>query len=154
LQREPFHEDATRGVSKLHQGLEDFKSAPSIERLLQLCDSDKRWSNFNRVKKRHDYLKSQTFGNYQVDILAPRNFLAHGIPERQDSGALRFNYRGKVYDFDESVSEQLRKSIISYRHLFSEMRDNLRTTGSPIAAVVNAVAEVAESIIEAGLKPQ
>lgn len=149
-----FHEDATRGVSKLHQGLEDFKNAPSIERLLQLCDSDKRWTNFNRIKKRHDFLKSQTFGNYQAEILIPRNFLAHGIPERQESGALRFNYRGKEYNFDENVSEQLRKSIISYRHLFTDIRDNLKIAGSPIAAAVEVVADLAESFIESGLKPE
>lgn len=120
-----FHEDASGGLTKMQQGLEDFAKAPSIEGLLELCDSDKRWSNFNRVKKRHDSLKSRSFGNYQSDVLKPRNFLAHGIPEKLDDGTLRFTHRGSSYDFNEQVSEQLRKAIIQYRDVFTTIRDIL-----------------------------
>lgn len=120
-----FHEDATRGVGSLQQGLADFAQAPSIEGLLALCDSDKRWTNFNRIKKRHDFLKSRSFGNYQSDVLKPRNFLAHGVPERLDGGTLRFTHRQASYDFSDQVSEQLRKAIIQYREIFTEIRDAL-----------------------------
>lgn len=120
-----FHEDASRGVTGMQQGLADFAQAPSIEGLLALCDSDKRWSNFNRIKKRHDFLKSRTFGNYQSDVLKPRNFLAHGIPEKLDDGTLRFTHRESTYHFNEQVSEQLRKAIIQYRDVFTEIRNIL-----------------------------
>jgi hypothetical protein len=120
-----FHEDATGGLTKLQQGLADFEQVPSIEGLLALCDSDKRWSNFNRIKKRHDFLKSQSFGNYQADVLKPRNFLAHGVPEKLGDGTLRFVHRGASYDFNDQVSEGLRKTIIRYRKVFTEIRDAL-----------------------------
>lgn len=120
-----FHEDASDGVTGMQQGLLDFAQAPSIEGLLALCDSDKRWSNFNRIKKRHDYLKSRSFGNYQSDVLKPRNFLAHGVPEKLDDGTLRFTHRNGSYDFNEQVSEQLRKKIIHYREVFTDVRNIL-----------------------------
>lgn len=122
---ERFHEDASRGVTSQQQGLTDFAQAPSIEGLLALCDSDKRWSNFNRIKKRHEFLKSCSFGNYQLEVLKPRNFLAHGIPEKRDDGTLRFTYRDASYDFNDHVSERLRKTIIQYREAFTEIRDVL-----------------------------
>lgn len=121
-----FHEDALRGVTNLQQALEDFRGAPSIEGLLQLCDSSKRWSNFNRVKKRHEILKAHSFGDYQAEVLMPRNSLAHGTPEKQKDGTMRFTYRDTVYDFNEQISEQLRKSIIQYQKRFTEIRNLLR----------------------------
>jgi hypothetical protein len=121
-----FHEDATGGLTKLQRGLADFEQAPSIEGLLALCDSsDKRWSNFNRIKKRHDFLKGRTFGNYQLEVLKPRNCLAHGVPEKLGDGTLRFTHRGVPYDFNDQVSEDLRKTIIRYRKVFTEIRDAL-----------------------------
>ncbi|MGV0961329.1 MAG: hypothetical protein ACOYB1_16005 [Limnohabitans sp.] len=122
---ERFHEDALRGLTDLQQALEYFRNAPSIDGLLKLCDSDKRWSNFNRIKKRHDTLKAQSFDNYQVDVLKPRNLLAHGIPEKMQDGTLRFTYRGATYDFNDQVSENLRKSIIQYQKKFTEIRNIL-----------------------------
>ena len=120
-----FHEDATKGLTGLQQGLVDFEQAPSIDGLIALCDSDKRWSNFNRIKKRDDFLKNRSFGNYQTDVLKPRNFLAHGVPEKLDDGTLRFTHRGAAYEFNDQVSEQLRKTIIQYREAFTEIRDIL-----------------------------
>lgn len=121
-----FHEDAARGVTTQQQGLDDFLRSPSVEGLLALCDSsDKRWTNFNRIKKRHDDLKTHSFGNYQSEVLRPRNSLAHGVPEKMEDGTLRFNHRGSTYVFNEQVGEQLRKSIIQYRKAFTEIRDIL-----------------------------
>lgn len=122
-----FHEDATGGLTGLQQGLIDFEQAPSIEGLLALCadSSTKRWDNFKRIKKRHDYLKSRSFGNYQSDVLKPRNFLAHGVPEKLDDGTLRFTHRNASYDFNDQVSEQLRKMIIQYREVFTDIRNAL-----------------------------
>jgi DNA-binding NarL/FixJ family response regulator len=120
-----FHKDATRHLTQLQAGLKDFAEAPSIDGLLKLCDSDKRWSNFDRIRARHEFLKGHTFGDYRADVLRPRNFLAHGIPTKLEDGTLRFTYGESEFDFNDQVGEVLRKAIIRYREMFTEIKDAL-----------------------------
>lgn len=109
-----------------HQAsLENFKSSPSIESLLRLCDSDKRWQNYGRLKKHHELLKKKVLGNYVDDILKPRNFLAHGVPVRADDGTFTFAYQGKSYLFNEAVSTDLRHKIITYKTAMMELNQEL-----------------------------
>lgn len=123
---ERFHETVSEQNKKNLDGLTAFKNAPSIEGLLKLCDSDKRWQNFNRVKKHHELLRSRTFvGDYAKEILWPRNCLAHGNPERKEDGTLLFRFSGKEYPFDDTVSQDLRKKILEYKSAFSEIADTL-----------------------------
>ena len=117
-----FHKDSSRQTEKHQLALASFIEQPSIEALLELSDSNKRWNNFQRVKKQHEVLKKHGFENdYAADILKPRNFLAHGIPERRAEEGLLFRYCGKEYEFNDSVSQELRKKIIEYKNAFIEI---------------------------------
>lgn len=119
-----FHEKTSEQNKEYLDALSAFKDAPSIEGLLHLCDSDKRWQSFNRVKKHHHLIKDSGFtGDYQKDILSPRNFLAHGIPVRKADGSFLFRHRGKEYSFDEAVSQDLRKKILDYKMAFAEIAE-------------------------------
>lgn len=123
---ERFHKDTNKQVEQHQSALSAFKDSPSIEKLLELCDSNKRWKNFNRVKGHHALLKSRNFaGDYAQEILWPRNCLAHGIPERKDDGSLLFRFSGKDYPFDDNVSQDLRKKILEYKSTFTEIAEAL-----------------------------
>lgn len=122
-----FHENTSAQNKEFQTALSAFKNEPSIEGLLNLCDSDKRWQNFNRVKKHHALLKAHTFTrDYIKEILWPRNCLAHGIPVRKPDGNLLFRFGGKDYHFDDNVSRDLRKNILEYKSAFSEIADMLK----------------------------
>lgn len=120
-----FHEHASEGVSNQQKALDDFLAAPSIEALLALCDSAKRWMNYNRVRKHHDVLRLANLGDYQKEVLSPRNALAHGIPTDVGNGTRRFTHYGSAFEFNEKSSRQLRHTIISYRKSFEDIRNAL-----------------------------
>ena len=121
-----FHKDTNKQAEQRLSALVGFKEAPSLEGLLGLCDSNKRWKNFNRVKEHHALLKGRNFaGDYAQEILWPRNCLAHGVPERKDDGSLLFHFSGKDYPFDDDVSQTLRKKILEYKNAFSEITEAL-----------------------------
>jgi hypothetical protein len=105
--------------------LDSFNEAPTVEFLLSLCDSDKRWQNYGRARKHHEVLKKKELGDYVVEILRPRNFLAHGVPSRTSDGSCIFMYQGKDYLFDEATSTALRTRIITYKSILTEIRDEL-----------------------------
>lgn len=119
---ERFHEKASAQQKKFVASLAAFKNNPSIHGLLALCDSDKRWQNFNRVKKHHGVLNGKDLsGDYSKEILWPRNCLAHGIPERVVDGTMLFRFTGKEYAFNDQSSQDLRKRIIEYKTAFTEI---------------------------------
>lgn len=123
---ERFHKDTNKQVEQHQSALSAFKDSPSIEKLLELCDSNKRWKNFNRVKGHHALLKTHNFaGDYVQEILWPRNCLAHGIPERKGDGSLLFRFSGKDYPFDDNASQDLRKKILEYKSIFTEISEAL-----------------------------
>lgn len=106
--------------------LETFKGAPTIEVLLALCDSDKRWQNYRRLAKHHTTLKKAgNLGNYVSEILSPRNFLAHGVPTRMEDGSFVFEYRKKKYTFDDAASLALRLKIIEYKTALTAIAQEL-----------------------------
>lgn len=122
---ERFHKDTNEQAEQRQLALSAFKNSPSIEKLLELCDSNKRWKNFNRVKGQHALLKNRNFaGDYVQEILWPRNCLAHGIPERKE-GSLVFRFSGKDYPFDDNTSQTLRKKILEYKSAFTEITEVL-----------------------------
>lgn len=124
-----FHKESSRQVEERQLALAAFKDAPSIEGLLELCDSNKRWSNYMRVKKQHDVLKRHGFEeDYVNEILRPRNFLAHGVPERIAEDTMQFSFSGGgTYTFNDQVSQELRKKIIEYKLAFKEIVSLLNT---------------------------
>jgi hypothetical protein len=90
--------------------------------MLDLCDSNKRWQNYNRLRKCHSKLSgTKRVGDYETEILTPRNFLAHGRPEPHESGGYLFHYRGKEFYFDDDKSLELRQTILRYKNAFSEV---------------------------------
>jgi hypothetical protein len=117
-----FHEKTNEQQERFTASLAAFQKAPSIEGLLDLCDSDKRWQNFNRVKKHHELLNGKKLeGDYSREILWPRNCLAHGVPERVADGTLLFKFNGKEFPFNDQVSQELRTKIITYKKAFTEI---------------------------------
>ncbi len=120
-----FHKDVHGGMTKQQQALAVFRESPSIDGLLRLCDSGKRWTNYKRVMKHHASMQAYEVGDYQEDILKPRNALAHGIPSPIADGSLRFDNHGSYFDFNEQSSRELRHKIIKYRNIFTQVRDAL-----------------------------
>ena len=120
-----------RAAEKQHQDsleqLSQFVANPEVGQMLIWCDSENRWRNLNRLRKTHDKLRNKELGDYSLDVLTPRNFLAHGQPEFQEDGSYLFHYQGREFRFDEEVSSQLRKTILSYKIAFSEITRLLKS---------------------------
>jgi hypothetical protein len=123
-----FHEAAHKQAGEHQAALEAFLAGPSPEALLQLCDSNKRWSNYNRLKRHHVTLQARKLGDYPADILRPRNFLAHGVPAIAADGSLEFSYSGKTYSFTREEGNSLRVKIIAYKRALQEILDTLTKT--------------------------
>lgn len=99
--------------------------------MLSLCDSYKRWSNFNRLKKQHITLKNiQKFGDYVNEVLSPRNFLAHGRPENHPNGGLLFRFGGKEFHHSEQTGLELRQTIMKYKVKFGEIVNLLKSVSA------------------------
>ena len=120
-----FHTDVHGGMTKQQQALADFLESPSIDGLLRLCDSGKRWTNYKRVMKHHEAMREYVVGDYLEEVIKPRNALAHGIPIQIGDGSLRFDHHGALFDFNEQSSRELRHKIIKYRNVFTRVRDAL-----------------------------
>lgn len=121
-----FHDNASKQHGQTSEALKLFRENPETTVMLSLCDSSKRWRNFNILRKRHDKLKGRPkLGNYEGDILEPRNFLAHGKPELDEKGGHLFRHNGKVYHFSDETSLELRLRILKYKHEFSNIKDLL-----------------------------
>ncbi len=94
--------------------------------MIKLSDSKKRWDNFNRLRKRHVKLKGiKKVGDYEGDILSPRNALAHGRPEPYEDGGYVFYHRKKEYYFNDATSLELRQVILKYKTSFSNIIEEL-----------------------------
>jgi hypothetical protein len=107
--------------------IDEFHCAPEVEGMLAICDSNKRWENFNRLRKRHDKLKGvNNFGDYVQEVVHPRNFLAHGRPTKQAKGSFSFLFKGKEFLFDDDTSRGLRKTIQKYKIEFSGIVELLK----------------------------
>lgn len=117
-----FHDASSEHHAELCKKLDEFKESPSIDLLLTLCDSNKRWQNFGRAKRHHKVLKGASLGDYVVEILRPRNFLAHGMPRKQGNESYIFAYQGKEYLFNESVGTALRLAIIKYKQELQKIK--------------------------------
>lgn len=116
-----FYDKSNEHHASLKKDLDEFIKTPTIEALLSLCDSNKRWQNFKRVEKLHRLLEGHGLGDYVMDILNPRNCLAHGVPNRQENGSVVFRHHAKEYEFNEAVGTALRMKIIEYKRTFLEI---------------------------------
>jgi hypothetical protein len=109
-----FREKALEQIGQSRTSLETLNIGSQVSDILEACDSNKRWQNFNRLKRHIPRLKQCNPGDYPVEILAPRNFLAHG-QARVEDGVHIFSYRGKEYRFDEAEGVRLRGRIGEYK---------------------------------------
>lgn len=102
--------------------LDEFLESPETDKLGSFCDSNKRWANYNRVKKQHPKLNgTPKLGDYENQVLNPRNFLAHGRPSKNEDGGLSFSYNGKEFIFNDTVGVQLRQEILRYKNEFGNI---------------------------------
>lgn len=117
-----FHERAAKQNQDNGKYLTEFLNDPTVARMIELSDSNKRWQNFNQLRKAHKKLKNEAkVGNYEEDILHPRNSLAHGTPVLEN-GVYHFHHRGTVFLFDENTSLRLRQTILRYKRKFSDIK--------------------------------
>jgi hypothetical protein len=115
-----FYDGITEQYQKTLARITECAKNPEVFEMLDMCDSDKRWQNFNRLRKSHDKLKGKDrIGDFTAEVLNPRNFLAHGRSELQKDGGYLFRFQGNEYRFDDEVSSNLRKTILKYKKAFS-----------------------------------
>lgn len=96
-----------------------------IDGLLSHCDSSKKWNIFQSIAKKHPDINLTEIGDYSISVLVPRNFLAHGTPEKQNDGSLLFKHHGREFVFDESVSATLRNDLQKYFEIFEKIFETL-----------------------------
>ena len=123
---EGFHTGAVKQNSDDKKRLDIFSENPAIDNMLNLCDSYKRWRNYNLLRKSHSKLNQRKkVGNYEAEVLTPRNALAHGRPQPSEQGLL-FLHRGKEFLFNDDASLALRQTILGYKKAFSEIIEILK----------------------------
>lgn len=121
-----FHAASAEQNDSYIAALEKFREAGSVEQLLELCDSNKRWQNVNRVAKSHPILKElkdlkRELNTYETEVLRPRNFLAHGVASPSGSGGYLFEYKGKSWLYDEKAGRELRLNLIKHRTTITKL---------------------------------
>jgi hypothetical protein len=124
-----FHEQAAEQAETMAQRLATFKGAPTLDAMLTMCDSYKRWLSFVRLAKKLAAVKNANVGDYFKDILEPRNFLAHGTPRASNDGYI-FAYAGKEYMFSTKVGLELRRTLVDYRNKFEALHEKLGKKGA------------------------
>lgn len=109
-----FREKALEQLEQTQASLATLKVDSPVSEILDACDSNKRWQNFNRLKRHVPELRNCNPGDYPAEILSPRNFLAHG-QSREEDGVHIFSYKGREYRFDEAEGVRLRGRIGEYK---------------------------------------
>jgi hypothetical protein len=127
---EAFHKQAVIQAKDTLDRLENFLADPSVEAMIQLSDSTKRFANLNRLKRRHDKVKAAEFGKYDDEVLKPRNHLAHGRPQHIE-GKHVFKFGEKEYVFDDAESVALRRKILAYRAIFAAIQASISDVAQP-----------------------
>ena len=106
--------------------IQQFSEDPSIERMLELCDSSYPiWLLVKSLQKRHPNLKGFDISDYNDEILKPRNALAHGIPQSQDEGVQIFNYRGYEFRYSDDSAQQIRNDLKKYIDIYGNMKNKV-----------------------------
>lgn len=117
-----FYDAALKQNQQDKERLDTFIECPQVREMLSLCDSNKRWQNFNRLWRQHEELRNrQRVGDYESDILVPRNFLAHGKPVYGANKSFSFIHRNREFQFNDAISLALRQTILTYKTALSEI---------------------------------
>ena len=114
---EKFYEQVHDQHKKQGKKLDDFKKEPTPSSMVDMCDTYKRWISVKRLLKAHPALTEDGIGDYNEDILKPRNHLAHGKPSKTKEG-YQFEYGGRSYLFSDEVGQRLRINIRQYKSKF------------------------------------
>lgn len=112
-------------TDSLSEKASSLEGTTEIDALLNLLDSSKKWNLCQTLSKFPDTTFSlKGKGDYFIDVLDKRNKLAHGVPTQHDSDALKFEYCGKEYIFNDDESLILRENLRKYGELFQSVVDN------------------------------
>jgi CheY-like chemotaxis protein len=103
------------------EAVEKLRDTVDISLLIRFLDSSKKWNICQSLSKETPEFNINLIGDYKKDILDPRNFLAHGIPDKQSDASLVFNHNGNEYIFNESKSAELRFKLQYYFKQFGEL---------------------------------
>ncbi len=123
---ERFYKNSNKQAKELVEALDDFSKTPTISGLIELAsDSSKRWNNFQRLARKHPVLKGNGVGDYGVDVLRPRNVLAHSKPVVNKDGGYTFTHFNKEYHYNDETSRDLRSKILNYKNKFIEIELSL-----------------------------
>lgn len=101
-----------------------LKGTMDVSSLLNLLDSSKKWNFCQSLSKKIADLNVGEQGDYKEEVLDKRNFLAHGLPEILEDGALKFCFHDKEYIFNDNESLKLRENLRKYREFFRLVVDN------------------------------
>jgi CheY-like chemotaxis protein len=99
----------------------DINQEQDFDKLICLLDSTKKWNICKSLSRKIDWLDIGGGGDYQSDVLIKRNYLAHGIPEKLDGGALKFSFSGREFIFDNDESLKLRRNLKAYGEYFDSL---------------------------------
>lgn len=113
-----FYQSASEQNTDNNRKLTEFNNLENdkIDRMLDLCDSNKLWQNFRRLIKCHEILRQESeIKDYDTEILKRRNALAHGIPKQGEDGSYIFYHKKEEYRFDYQVGLDLRLKILEYK---------------------------------------
>jgi len=114
----------TKQNDKSSERIALLQGTTKIDNLLESLDSTKKWNICKSLSNQIEGLNIQAIGDYQAEVLKPRNFMAHGIPEPQEDGSLLFTHFGKKYIFSDEESIQLRQKLQHYSDQFDEILES------------------------------
>jgi DNA-binding NtrC family response regulator len=98
-----------------------LQNTTNIDSLLANLDSTKKWNICKSLSNQIEGLNIQATGDYQAEVLKPRNFMAHGIPAPQEDGSLLFKHFEQEYIFSDEKSIELRQKLQHYSNQFDEI---------------------------------
>lgn len=116
-----YIEEVCSQNSKRSEKISKLEGSEDILSLLENLESAKKWNVCQTISKKSHELNVNAVGDYQTEILKPRNFMAHGIPELQKDGSLLFKHYGKKYIFSDEESILLRQKLQYYSVQFDEI---------------------------------
>jgi len=117
-----FIENGIRRGKKISGEIDLLSKGPTIEGMLDLCDSSfPIWSLSRSTCNRHPSLKDIDISNYEDEVLKPRNALAHGVPRVGEGGVQTFLHRDYEFKYTEEAAEKIRHDLKKYKGLFTDM---------------------------------
>jgi len=122
-----FIKDGNRRGKNLSEEFEEFAKDPTIERMLDLCDSSfPIWSLSRSMCNRHPSLEEFNISDYENEILKPRNALAHGVPNTAEDGIQTFVHREYKFQYTDKTAEKIRHDLKKYKGVFRNIYDKLQ----------------------------